>query len=108
MSDYAHNVMRELLASPTEPEFNSTIIPILSMEPLIRTLIKREIVDTREEAIETINCMISEVEGGEDIRDVLELYDLNLDDAVDLILCGIKPFESKERSKWGSDSPFHI
>ncbi len=70
------------------------------MESLIRTLIKREIVGNREEAIETINCMKIEVEGGEDIQDVLILYDLNLDDAVDLILCGIKPCANQEPSKW--------
>ena len=63
-------------------------------------LIKRELVGNQEEVIETINCIKTEIEGGEDIQDVLLMYDLDLDDAVDLILCDIKPCNNQERSQW--------
>jgi hypothetical protein len=55
------------------------------MENFIKALLKDEMAADRSEAIETINCMKEEVEGGEDIQDVLSQYDLDLDLAIDLL-----------------------
>jgi hypothetical protein len=49
-------------------------------------LIRREIAGDRGDAIITINCMKEDVEAGEDVRDVLEIYDLDLDDGIDFLL----------------------
>ncbi len=56
------------------------------MENLIATLLANETAQDRAEAIEIIESMREEVAEGEDIQDVLSLWDLNLDDAIDLLL----------------------
>jgi hypothetical protein len=56
------------------------------MEKFIRMLTRREIVGDREEAISMINCMKEEIEAVEEVRDVLEIHDLDLDDAIDFLL----------------------
>ena len=56
------------------------------MNNLIKALIENEIASDKADAIEIIDCMKQEVEGGEDIHDVLLLYDLELDFAIDLLL----------------------
>ena len=55
------------------------------MENLIATLLANEMVQDRAEAIEIIESMREEVAEGEDIQDVLSQYDLELDDAIDLL-----------------------
>jgi hypothetical protein len=54
------------------------------MEDLIAVLLANEIVQDRTEAIGIIESMREEVEGGEDIHDVLSLWDLDLDCAIHL------------------------
>lgn len=56
------------------------------MSDLIKILIDAETASDEADAIEIINCMKQEVQGGEDIQDVLLLYDLDLDFAIDLLL----------------------
>jgi hypothetical protein len=56
------------------------------MENLIARLLANEIAQDRAEAIEIIESMQEEVAEGEDIQDVLSLWDLDFDDAIDLLL----------------------
>ena len=55
------------------------------MNYLIKRLIKNEVANDRADAIEIIKSMRQEIADGEDIYDVLALYDLDLDDAVYLL-----------------------
>jgi hypothetical protein len=54
------------------------------MKNLIAALLANEMARDRAEAIEIIKSMREEVVEGEDIKDVLSQYDLDLDDAIDL------------------------
>lgn len=54
------------------------------MENLIATLLANETAQDRTDAIDIIESMREEVAEGENIEDVLSLWDLNLDDAIDL------------------------
>jgi hypothetical protein len=55
------------------------------MNYLIERLIKIEVAENKADAIEIIDSMRQEIAGGEDIYDVLTLYDLDLDDTVYLL-----------------------
>lgn len=55
------------------------------MNDLINALIENEAASNRADAVEIINCMKQEVEDGEDIKDVLSLYGLEIDYAIDLL-----------------------
>ncbi len=55
------------------------------MNNLIKALIENEEAIDRTDAIEIINCMKQEIEGGEDINDVFLLYGLEIDYAIDLL-----------------------
>jgi hypothetical protein len=55
------------------------------MNYLVRWLIKNEVASDKADAIEIIESMRQEIADGEDIYDVLTLYDLDLDDAIYLL-----------------------
>ena len=55
------------------------------MNYLVRRLIKNEVASDKADAIEIIASMRQEIADGEDIYDVLALYDLDLDDAIYLL-----------------------
>jgi hypothetical protein len=55
------------------------------MDYLIKQLIKNEIANDKTDAIEIVESMRQEIADGEDVYDVLALYDLDLDDTVYLL-----------------------
>lgn len=55
------------------------------MKYLIERLLKTEVAEDTADAIEIIDSMRQEIADGEDIYDVLALYDLDLDRAVYLL-----------------------
>jgi hypothetical protein len=55
------------------------------MDYLIKQLIKNEVANDKADAIEIVESMRQEIADGEDVYDVLALYDLDLDDTVYLL-----------------------
>jgi hypothetical protein len=56
------------------------------MNRLVQSLIQNEICTSENEAIIEIEQMQSDLNSGEDIHDLLLAYDLDLDDAIDVLL----------------------
>jgi hypothetical protein len=55
------------------------------MNSLVKALIQNEICISEAEAIAEIEQMQSDLNSGEDIHDLLSAYDLDLDDAIDVL-----------------------
>jgi hypothetical protein len=58
------------------------------MNNLITALITNETCDDEAEAVGEIGQMQSDLDNGEDIHDLLLIYGLTLDDAIDVLIFG--------------------